>query len=474
MIVGDITESTDLFVIGGGPGGYVTALRAALRGLDVTLVEEADLGGVCLSRGCIPSKALAETAAELERAGRLFERGGPEIAPSFDMARFQAWKDGVVARLKKGVGELLSGRGVHIASGTGRFLPDGRAQVALSDGTQMNYLFRRAVIATGSAPGALETVPFDGGRILTPEDVLGLKERPASLVIVGADAWAAEEAFAFRRLGSSVTLLVPAPRLLPEIDADLVEIVMRRMRAQGIEVRLDATVLGVDVGPEAVEIAYRTPSDEGRASGARAVLSLGRRPRLDTLGLDALPEPPALDAEGFLAVNERQETSLERILAVGDVTGGAMLAHRATRQGIVAADVAAGLPAAYDNAALPRTVFTDPELSAVGEGEDALGAKGISPGVARFPLRALGRALLSGSADGFVKLVFDPDSRVVLGGGAVGGRATDLVAEIALAVETASVIEDVTGTIHAHPTYAEAVGEAALAAEGLPLHILKG
>jgi len=474
MIVGDITESTDLLVIGGGLGGYTTAVRAAQRGLDVTLVEKAHLGGTCLGRGCIPLKALTEAARDLDRAKHLAERGGPELSGDFDMTAWQAWKGQVVARLEGGVRELLALRGVHVVSGTGRFLPDGRAQVALEDGTQMNYLFRRAVIATGSSPRVLEAIPPDGARILTVEDALDITALPHSLVVVGRDMWAAELVSALCSLGSRVRWLVTEERALPGFDHDLVAVLTRHLEARGAEIHFGTEILGTEVRRNRVDVAFRIGDTEAKASGTYAVVSAGRLPNLSDIALDALPGTPALDDDGFLVVNERQETRFKKILAVGDATGAPPLADRAIAQGLVAGDVAAGRPAAYDHRALPMTVFTDPEIATVGLGEDQAQADGFPAGVACFPVRALGRAALEGLDEGFVKIVFDPENHIVLGGEIVGPRATDLIGEVALAVETAALLEDLSGTIHAHPTYAEAIREATWQGEGVPLHIFGG
>ncbi|EKP95447.1 dihydrolipoyl dehydrogenase [Thermaerobacter subterraneus] len=491
MVVGEVATETEVLVIGGGPGGYVAAIRAAQLGKDVTLVEKDRLGGVCLNVGCIPSKALIDAAKAYHRLAREAERGIVVEGARLDFARLQGWKQSVVQRLTGGVEQLLRGNGVTVVKGRATFTGPNQVLVENPGGGNEVYRFKHCILATGSRPVELPGFAFDGIRILDSSDALTLDHLPLRLVVIGGGYIGLELGTAFAKLGSEVTVLELADQLLPGTDPELVQVVARRLRQLGVKVHTGVRVLGWEEAPggEGVRVVFRPePRGEGAAGAgapgsagssgseeqavvADAVLvSVGRRPNTGGLGLELAGVE--LDERGRVKVDAQLRTSQRNIFAIGDIVPGPMLAHKASREGIVAAEVIAGLPAAADYVAVPAPVFTDPEIATVGLTEEQARQQGYDPVVGRFPYAANGRALTLGERDGFVKLVADRESKVVLGAGIVGPEASDLVAELALAIEMGATLEDLALTIHAHPTLSEAVMEAAEAGLGHAIHVL--
>lgn len=471
MVVGDIVNRTGLLVIGGGPGGYVAALRAAQLGLDVTLIEEQELGGVCLQQGCIPSKAFIAAAEDYDRAKGLGELGLPLAAGEIDLGKLRGFKDGIVQQLTGGVAHLLAGREVRVAKGRASFLNPMTVAVDGPDGRQ-HYRFAQAIIATGSHARRLAALPADGERILLPRHFLALGELPKSLIVVGGGYIGIELGTAAAKLGTQVTIVEYTDRLLPQADPDLVRAVERRLKELGVSVQRQVEVQAAEVG-EAGVVLQVAPVGGGEAQGIsaeRVLVAVGRDANLADLGIaEAGIEPSG----AFIEVDQQLRTRTAHIFAVGDVTGNPMLAHRASHQGYVAAEVAAGKKTAFLAQAIPAVVFSDPELATVGLSEAEATAQGIAVRTAQFPLRALGRALAGRTPHGVAKLVADAESGVLLGAGICAAHASDLIAEMALALEMGATLEDVAATIHAHPTYAEAWHEAALLGLGAPLHVLK-
>ncbi len=470
MVVGEIVNQTELLVIGGGPGGYVAALRAAQLGLDVTLVEAEELGGVCLQHGCIPSKAWIAASEDYERAKGL-DALGLQLQPGgVDLSRLRSFKDGVVAQLTGGVAQLLAGRGVHVAKGRAAFISPHAAAVEGAEGRQLHH-FQQAIIASGSHARTLPELPADGRRILLPRHFLALGELPRRLLVIGGGYIGIELGTAAAKLGADVTILEFTDRLLGQADQDLVRVVERRLKELGVSVRKGVRVEAADVRDDGVHLRFSPPQGEAEEVEADAVLvSVGRE--ANVAGLD-LEQAGVAAAGPFLEIDDRMRTSVAHIFAVGDVTGNPMLAHRASHQGYVAAEVAAGKTAAFLAQAIPAVVFSDPELATVGLSEAEALSQGYGVRTAQFPLRALGRALASRSPLGVAKLVADQETGALLGAGICGAHASDLIAEMTLAIEMGATLEDVAATIHSHPTYAEAWHEAALAGLGQPLHVLK-
>ena len=454
-----------VLVLGGGPGGYVAAIRAGHHGLDTVLVEDTKVGGTCLNVGCIPSKALIHAAdayalALARAAGSPF--GLATGAPTLDFARTVAWKDGIVARLNAGVAALLKKNGVKILRGRGTML-DGKACRVDTDVGTDTVRAEHVVLATGSRPADLPGLPF-GGPVISSTEALSLPEVPRRLVVVGAGYIGLELGMAFAKLGAAVTVVEAADRILPLYDADLVRPLLRSLEARGVALLLRARA----VGRQGDALLIETPEGRRALPADRILVAVGRRPKTAGWGLERLD----LDMEGpFIRIDERCATSMRGVFAVGDVTGEPMLAHRAMAQGETVADILAGRRRLFDRRVIPAVVFTDPEIVAAGlaPAEAAAGGREIRTGT--FPFAANGRAMTLGGEEGFVRVTARADNHVVLGIHAVGQGVAELAAAFGLAIEMGARLEDVAGTVHAHPTLGEAFQEASLRALGEALHI---
>ncbi|MBE3557285.1 MAG: dihydrolipoyl dehydrogenase [Firmicutes bacterium] len=463
-------EEVDLLVIGAGPGGYVSAIRAAQLGRKVTLVEQGAIGGVCLNEGCIPSKALITAADRLHQLAQDAQMGIVTAdSPSLDFAQLQRWKEGVVKRLTGGVAQLLRQNGVSLLCGRARMI-DPRHVVV--EGEQAQRLsFRQAILAAGSRPVALPMLPFDGNFVVDAAGVLALEEVPRRLVVVGGGYIGVELGTAFAKLGSQVTLLEALPSILSGFDRRLVQLVERRLRALGVTVRTAVNVIGADEREGERCIVIRSEKGEERIVAEKVLVSVGRRPNSDTL--DVKQAGIALDGKGFVQVDGQRKSNVASIYAIGDLAGGMLLAHKASHEGIVAAEAACGKPSFFEPAAIPAVVFSDPEIAVVGRTEEEAKAAGMNPLVARFPFAANGRALTLGESDGFTQVVADRQSHRVLGVQLIGAQVSTLVGEATLAIEMGAVLEDLSWTIHAHPTLSETLMEAADLALGRPIHVAK-
>ncbi len=455
MVMGDLVREADVVVVGGGPGGYSAAFRCAELGLETIVVDAAGrLGGVCLWEGCIPSKALLHVAAVLGEAERAREFGVDFGEPRVSLDTLRKWKaERVVGRLGRGLEAVAKSKGVEVVAGRAVF--EDSSSVRVEGDQPQKIRFRHAVVATGSRAAGLPGGEAASDRIVDSTAALELPDVPERLLVVGGGYIGLELGQVYAALGSRVTLVEMTEGLLPGVDRDLVQPLARRCERLFAEVRLGTRVAGLRATAAGIEATL----GDATATFDRVLVAVGRRPRGEGLGLETTRVRP--DARGFIAVDDRCRTADPRILAVGDVTGEPMLAHRAMRQGKVAAEVIAGRAAAFDNAAVPAVVFTDPEVAWCGLTEAEARAAGRPVKVARFPWGASGRAATLGRADGLTKLVVDPDSGRLLGVGVVGPGAGELVAEAALAVEAALGAEDLALTIHAHPTLAETLMEAA-------------
>ena len=458
-----------LLVIGAGPGGYVCAIRAGQRGLDTVIVESGKLGGSCLNVGCIPSKAMIHVAEEFEKAAEAAAGKTPfgltAAEPKLDLKQAVAWKDGIVQRLNSGVGGLLRKAKVKIVQGRARFR-DGRTVVVDSETGPKTIHAEAIVIATGSAPVELPFLRF-GGAVISSTGALALTEVPRRLVVVGGGYIGLELGTAFARLGAKVTVVEAQQRILPLYDAELTAPVAKRLTALGVEVLAGARALG----PTAKGDGLRIETAEGRERelpADRILVTVGRKPVTEDLGLENL----VLDMDGrFIRIGERCETAMRGIYAIGDVTGEPMLAHRAMAQGEMVAEIVAGLPRAWDKRAMPAICFTDPEIVSVGLAPEQAKAAGYEAKIGQFPFQANGRAMTRHGEAGFVRVVADARNDLVLGIQAVGQGVSELSAAFGLAVEMGATLQDVAGTIHAHPTLGEAFPEAAMKALGHALHI---
>ena len=496
MVVGEVAVGADLLVIGGGPGGYAAALRGAAAGRSVTLVERDRIGGVCLNVGCIPSKALiqvADTAALPADAAAI----GVELTAAVDLDRAQAWIGDVVGRLTGGVEQLLSDAGVTVATGTARFATARRVAVTRGDDATF-YEFKSVVLATGSRPVELPTLPFDGERILDSTAALALRRVPRRLTVVGGGYIGVELGGAWAKLGADVTIVELADQLLPGMPTGLARTLERALRARGVTIHLGTKVLGTEgdglvvegpggegrlpirrssaTPPVAQERRISDPDDgdgdgdgDGGGDGDGAVIvAVGRKANTDSLGLQQAGV--LLDGDGRVVVGADRRAAVD-VYAIGDITPGPALAHKATAEAEVAVAAAGGRRAAFDPAVIPAVVFSDPQVATVGLTVEQAGEAGAEPTSFRFPLSASGRAVALAHPEGYVEIVADRADGTVLGVHMVGAGVAELAAEAALAVEMGATVEDLALTIAPHPTLSEALGEAAMGAAGRPLHV---
>ncbi|MFC7097049.1 dihydrolipoyl dehydrogenase [Halobaculum marinum] len=473
MVVGDISTGTDVAVIGAGPGGYVAAIRAAQQGLDTTLIEKDAYGGTCLNHGCIPSKAFIHGAGVAHEAGNA-EELGIYADPAVDMERMQRWKSGVVDRLTGGVEKLCKANGVNLIEGTATFADEQKLRVAHGgDGQGSESIeFEHAIVATGSRPIQIPGFEFDGEHVLSSRDLLGMESIPDSLVVVGAGYIGMELSTMLAKLGTDVTVVEMLDDVLPGYESDVQRIVRTRAEELGVEFHFGEGASGWEERNDG-GVAVTTETEDGEESeylAEQVMVAVGRAPVTDTLEL----ENAGLETNdaGFIETDHQARTDVDSIFAVGDVAGEPMLAHKASKEGIVAAEVAAGEPAALDYQAVPAAVFTEPEIATVGLSEDEAAEQGFEPVVGQMPFNASGRALTTTHTEGFVRIVADEATGFVLGGQIVGPEASELIAELALAVEMGATLEDVAATIHTHPTLAEATMEAAENAMGQAIHTL--
>ncbi|HRP80043.1 MAG TPA: dihydrolipoyl dehydrogenase, partial [Aquamicrobium sp.] len=460
--------SCKLLVIGAGPGGYVCAIRAGQLGLDTVIVEMGKPGGTCLNVGCIPSKALIHAADEFFKVREIAQGHDPLgislTAPAIDMAKTVAWKDGIVGRLNTGVAGLLKRARVKSIEGRARFRDGKTVEVETETGTQV-IRAETIVIATGSVPVELPFLPF-GDKVISSTGALALKTVPANLAVVGGGYIGLELGTAFAKLGAKVTVVEALPRILPLYDSDLVKPVAKRLAELGVTVLTEAKAKGLS--PQGDALLVETEGGQTQAIAADHVLvTVGRRPATEGWGLKEID----LDMSGpFIRIDERCRTSMRGVYAIGDVTGEPMLAHRAMAQGEMVAEIVAGHRRSWDKRAIPAVCFTDPEVVWVGLSPDEARQTGADVKIGQFPLSANGRAMTLQGEAGFVRVVARADNHLVLGIQAVGSGVSELSAAFALAVEMGARLEDIAGTIHAHPTQSEGFQEAALKALGHALH----
>ncbi|QEA13213.1 dihydrolipoyl dehydrogenase [Comamonas flocculans] len=460
--------STKLLVIGGGPGGYVAAIRAGQLGVPTVLAEGASLGGTCLNIGCIPSKALIHAAHDFEQA-RLQAAGNSPMGirvsePTLDLAETVRWKDGIVKRLTSGVGALLRKAGVQVLAGWAT-VEDGKTAVVQLEGEAVRVRCEHLLIATGSEPVALPSMPF-GGAIWSSTDALSPTELPRRLVVVGAGYIGLELSFAYRKLGTEVTVVEAAPDILPRYDEALTKPVLDSLKKAGVVLHLGCSVAGWDA-KNGVHV-RNANADEFALPADKVLVAVGRRPRATGFGIDSLQ----LTMNGrAIAIDAHCATSMRGVWAIGDVTGEPVLAHRAMAQGECVAEQIAGKARRFEPMAIPAVCFTDPEVVITGLTAQEASAAGIETVEASFPFAANGRAMTLGAEGGFVRVLARKSDHVIIGWHAVGRSVSELSAAFGQSIEMGARLEDVAGTIHAHPTLGEAVQEAAMRALGHSLHI---
>lgn len=465
MIVAAEKITTEVAVVGAGPGGYAAAFRLADLGKEVVLIDrEQVLGGVCLNRGCIPSKALLHVARVIEEARDLSQVGVEFQDPVLDLDRIREWKDKVVAQLTGGLTRLAEARKVATLQGQARFLNPREVAVDGPEG-EVVVSFQHAVIATGSSPSTIPGLPSHPG-IMDSSAALELETIPDRLLVIGGGYIGLELGTVYQALGSRVTVVEMLASLLPGADPDLVRPLARRLKGRWAEIKLGTQVVGVQAAQDGTLRVDFKSADEKSAADTfdRILVSVGRRPNSAGLGLEKAGIN--VDENSFIPVDPYRRTSAPHIYAIGDVAGEPLLAHKATHEGKVAAEAICGLPAAYEPRAVPAVIFTDPEIAWAGLTETEAVEKGITYDKGEFPWVASGRSLTVGRREGKTKLLFEPESRRLLGVGIVGTNAGDLISEGALAVELGADAEDIGLTIHPHPTFSETLGLAAEAYSG--------
>jgi dihydrolipoamide dehydrogenase len=458
MVMGDLVDEVEVAVLGGGPGGYSAAFRCAELGLETVVIDAAQrLGGACLFEGCIPSKALLHVAAVLSEVERAKEFGVDFGEPRISLDPLRKWKqERVVGKLARGITAVAKAKGVEVIGGHGVFEDSSTLRIEAGE-TLRKVRFKHAIVATGSRPSGLPGLTLQSERVMDSTAALELPDIPARLLVIGGGYIGLELGTVYATLGSRVTLVEMTDGLLPGVDRDLVQPLQRRVDKIFAAIHLGTKVAALRETGAQIEADL-----EGRETERfdRVLVAVGRRAQSDGIGLE-VTRVRLTERGRFVQVDERCRTEDPRIYAVGDVTGEPMLAHRAMRQGKVAAEAVAGRLAAFDNVAIPAVVFTDPEIAWCGLSEAQAKGQGLTVKVAKFQWAASGRAATIGRSDGLTKLVADAASGRVLGVGIVGPGAGELIAEASLAVETAALVEDVAVTIHAHPTLSESLMEAA-------------
>ena len=450
-------------MLGSGPGGYTAAFRAADLGLKVTLVERfQQLGGVCLNVGCIPSKSLLHAARVIEEADEMATRGVAFGAPKIDRAKLRTWKNQVVGKLTGGLKVLAKQRKVEVITGSGRFVSPNVLEVMGASGSERIH-FEQCIIAAGSEPVRLPGLPKDA-RILDSTDALELPEFSGALLVVGCGIIGLEMACVFDALGTRVSVVELTSTLMPGCDPDLVRPLERRIRARYEQILLGTKVAGIEAQAGGLQVSFEGEKAPAAQSFDRVLVAVGRVPNGRSIGAELAGVQ--VSERGFIPVDKQMRTNVPHIFAIGDIAGPPLLAHKAMHEGKVAAEVAAGQKRAFDARVIPSVAYTDPEVAWVGLTETEARANGTPFKKGAFPWVANGRSLSLGREDGFTKLLFDPESHRVLGGGIVGTNAGDLISEVALAIETGCDAADIGLTIHPHPTLSETVAGAAEAFEG--------
>jgi dihydrolipoamide dehydrogenase len=462
-----MTEETEAAVLGSGPGGYVAAIRLGQLGKETVLIEKENLGGVCLNIGCIPSKALIRVAKLKQRIEAAKQIGLEVTGVNLDFVKVQKWKQSVVDRLVSGIDYLCKGNNVKVVKGTGKFKEVHQLEVTGATGTEVIEA-RDIIIATGSRYFDLPAFRFDGVRIISSTEALSLQEVPKNLVIIGGGVSGLELGTMYAELGTKITVIEMLDQLLPGTDIDLVRIVERSLRRLGVIYHVKSKAKEFRDGK-----VYATLEDGKDAAfdADKVLVTVGRRPNSDGIGLENIGVKT--DSHGFIQVNKKMQTNLPGVFAIGDVVGPPMLAHKASKEGIVAAEVIGGMNSEADFHAIPGVVFTDPEIATVGLTETQAKQQGYDPVIGKFPFTALGRALLAGETEGFAKIVADKNSNLVLGVHIVGAEASDMISEASLAIEMGATLEDIGFTVHPHPTLPESIMEAAEAAKGRAIHMLQ-
>lgn len=470
MVVGAQVKGCQVVVVGGGPGGYLAAIRLAQLKKDVVLVEEAPaLGGICLNEGCIPSKALIHAADLVENSREAGVMGIDVGEVRVDMGRMVKWKDAIVKKLTDGVKFLATKNGAEVVRGRGRFLTSRLLEVSSERGVE-RIEFEQAVIATGSVPFFPPGFEPDGEHVIGSKEALDLTVVPKRLVIIGGGYIGLELGSVYARLGSKVDIVEFFPTLLGQHDPEVGEVITRRLKHLGIGLHLGRKAIKVERGTPSVLTVQDKDGKEATFEADKVMVSVGRLPKVHDLGLKEAGV--ALDPKGFILVNKRMETNVPGIYALGDVVGGPLLAHKAYREAKVCAEVIAGEKSAFDNVVIPAVIYTDPEIAWAGLSEMEAKKEGYKVVTGTFPFRASGRAMTLNAPEGFVKTVADAETKRILGVQILGADASEMISEAALAIEMGAYLDDLAQTIHPHPTLSEGLLESVDAALGQAIHMM--
>lgn len=467
MVVGEFTEEVDVLVIGAGPGGYVAAIRAAQLGKSVTVVDQAEVGGVCLNRGCIPSKALISAAHHYE-AAKDSPFPGVQTSAELDFAKVQTWKQSVVEKMTGGVNTLFKGNKINFVQGEVFFSKPDEVRV-MKEHESERFKFEHCIIATGSRPIELKSLPF-GKRVISSTEALMFDKVPERLVVVGGGYIGIELGQAYAKFGSKVTIVEGTGSILPTFEQPLVRLVQRNLKKYNVDIHTNAMAQSVTEDENGATLTFKVGDEEQTVTADYILVTVGRRPNTDELGLDAAGVK--IGEKGLIEVDEQCRTSVPNIYAIGDIVPGPALAHKASYEGKVAAEAIAGKPSVVDYRCVPAVVFSDPEIATVGLSESEAKEQYGELAIGRFPYAANGRAVALGADAGYVKLIADKKSGLLVGAQVIGVEASNIIAELGLAIEMSATLEDVALTIHAHPTLGEMIMEASEVALGTPIHVV--
>ncbi len=462
-----IEKKTTVLVIGAGPGGYVCAIRLGQLGVPAILVEQRHFGGTCLNEGCIPSKALISVAKRKEIIEKAEDFGLFAEFKGFDLVKIQEWKEKIVSGLAGGVKQLCKANGVETILGKASFIDSKKVKVSGEE--EYEITAEKIVIATGSETIQIPPFPFDGKNCISPADALSLKELPERLAVIGGGYIGLELGMVYAKFGSQVTVIEMMDDLVPGFDKDLVRPVASKLKKMGVKIRTKGRALGYEETAEGLKLNYEWKGKPQELLCDKILVAIGRRPYTDGLNIEA---SGVVTEKGFVKVNDKMESGVDGIYCIGDLTGNPMLAHRASRQGEVLADILAGHDVSYKNKVVPAVMFTDPQIAGVGPCESELVEQGRELLVGKFPFAASGMAQASAHTEGFVKVCADARSREILSIYIVGADAAELIGEAGLAVEHGMTLDEVADTIHAHPTMGEAIAEACMAADKKAVHIV--
>ncbi|HYQ00123.1 MAG TPA: dihydrolipoyl dehydrogenase [Polyangiaceae bacterium] len=464
-------DQFDAIVLGGGPGGYVCAIRLGQLGLKVACIEEEEYGGVCLNWGCIPSKALIANAHFVEKARHISDSGITVSDVKVDVDKMQDWKGGVVKKMTSGVRSLLKANGGEMIEGRGKVVDAKTVEVTLKSGEKRRVSASKGlVVATGSATIQVPGFEFDGKQVIGAREAVSLRQIPKRLVVIGGGVIGLELGMVYQSFGAELTVVELTPSLLPGVDPDCVKIVEKKIEKRGGKVLKNTRAERLEKTSSGVTVIVSNEGKEQRIEADVVLVAVGMKPRSRGVGLEEIGVE--IDQRGFVKTNEFCETNVKGVYAIGDVSGQPMLAHKASKEGEVAAEVIAGHHAAKDWVTVPGIIFTDPEIATAGLTEAQAKEQGYTIKAGKFPFAALGRAVSIGETDGFVKVVTDTKSGRILGIHIVGPSASDLISEAVLAIETVATAEDMALSIHPHPTLGEALMEAAAASLGHAIHIV--